>query len=538
VYHNDAALSATRTLNFDFDAVDRVERVLDGTALMGKYVYAGPRGRVRKLSLLTPASTQVQVTKEMTYDNLQRPAETHYTVGLTATTLRKYTEGWGDNTTPAQPALNRRTFLKSGCSSTVTYGYDRIGRLESEQVGAGLPVLRGFDLANNRLVKGLTTYQGHNASNEVGSSVSPSVSFTHDARGNITLKDTAGVDENFDYDKLSRLVTYQQANPTGPQWTYSYDALGRRVKKSSANEARYYFYDGSRLVLEVVEPSGQSAWVREYVNGRELDEVMMEWLPDGAGQREFWPLRDSLGTVRDLADLDAGGTARVRVAYDYDADGNLTAETQTAGTITQDVLFTGRTLDREMVIGGQSYGIYYYRARQYDPSLGRFLQRDPIGVWGDANDKGNGYSYSLLNPVNATDPSGMTATFRRSFEDTLSTLSNLILGTVFASAYVKARVTCKSHDGCTCYETTPTDVKAGADTFFTASIKIVKDAATKKKNPKCCPICQMECHELTVEWKLTSYGYFPVIGTITLREDTGTTTIWECADGSKYDDLE
>ena len=32
-----------------------------------------------------------------------------------------------------------------------------------------------------------------------------------------------------------------------------------------------------------------------------------------------------------------------------------------------------------------------YRARAYDPSLGRFLQRDPIGIWGDGINFGNGY---------------------------------------------------------------------------------------------------------------------------------------------------
>jgi RHS repeat-associated protein len=77
------------------------------------------------------------------------------------------------------------------------------------------------------------------------------------------------------------------------------------------------------------------------------------------------------------------------------------------GTVTQDVLFTGRTLDRETVIGGQSFGIYYYRARQYDPSLGRFLQRDPIGVWGDRSNSGNAYGYGGGDPENSRDRMGL-----------------------------------------------------------------------------------------------------------------------------------
>jgi len=41
-----------------------------------------------------------------------------------------------------------------------------------------------------------------------------------------------------------------------------------------------------------------------------------------------------------------------------------------------------------------------YRARAYDPTLGRFLQRDPIGIWGDGINFGNGYGYVGEDPVN------------------------------------------------------------------------------------------------------------------------------------------
>jgi uncharacterized protein RhaS with RHS repeats len=47
------------------------------------------------------------------------------------------------------------------------------------------------------------------------------------------------------------------------------------------------------------------------------------------------------------------------------------------------------------------------RARCYDPVTGRFLQVDPIGVWGDAANRGNGYGYVGNIVVNAIDPNGM-----------------------------------------------------------------------------------------------------------------------------------
>jgi RHS repeat-associated protein len=57
--------------------------------------------------------------------------------------------------------------------------------------------------------------------------------------------------------------------------------------------------------------------------------------------------------------------------------------------------FTGREF-------GLDTGLYYYRARYYDPHLGRFLQEDPIGFIGEMNL----YTYVLNNPVNYIDPYG------------------------------------------------------------------------------------------------------------------------------------
>jgi RHS repeat-associated protein len=86
----------------------------------------------------------------------------------------------------------------------------------------------------------------------------------------------------------------------------------------------------------------------------------------------------------------AGTTAK---SYSYDAYGNIL---ESPGTLEQPYTYTGREFDSES-------GLSYYRARYYDPTTGRFLQKDPIGfAGGDLNL----YPYVRGNPANAYDPHG------------------------------------------------------------------------------------------------------------------------------------
>jgi RHS repeat-associated protein len=60
--------------------------------------------------------------------------------------------------------------------------------------------------------------------------------------------------------------------------------------------------------------------------------------------------------------------------------------------------FTGREWDPEI-------NLYYYRARYYDPKVGRFISEDPIGLTGGVNF----YGYVGGQPTNAVDPFGLEA---------------------------------------------------------------------------------------------------------------------------------
>jgi RHS repeat-associated protein len=92
--------------------------------------------------------------------------------------------------------------------------------------------------------------------------------------------------------------------------------------------------------------------------------------------------QDGLGSVTELTD----STGSVAKAYAYDAYGNIL---ESPGTVNQPYTYTGRELDQET-------GLYYYRERFYDPSIGRFIQADPLGVLAGVNL----YTYVNNNPFN------------------------------------------------------------------------------------------------------------------------------------------
>ena len=82
--------------------------------------------------------------------------------------------------------------------------------------------------------------------------------------------------------------------------------------------------------------------------------------------------------------------------YEYDVFGAIRNETGTSDNTRK---FTGKEFDADS-------NLYYYGARYYDPYIGRFTQRDPIG------DGVNWYAYTYNNPLKYTDPTGQLAKVR------------------------------------------------------------------------------------------------------------------------------
>ncbi len=126
----------------------------------------------------------------------------------------------------------------------------------------------------------------------------------------------------------------------------------------------------------------------QYAQGAGIDEPLAAIL---TGTLAFYEA-DGLGSVTSLTNNSGSAVG----AYIRDSFGKAVS---TADTLGNRFRYTGREWDEET-------GLYYYRARYYDPTLGRFISGDPIGFKGGVNF----YGYVGNNPAFFTDPSGLAAT--------------------------------------------------------------------------------------------------------------------------------
>ena len=215
------------------------------------------------------------------------------------------------------------------------------------------------------------TYNANNQLTQWGTA-----NLTYDLNGNLTGD---GVN-NYSWDARNQLASITAASGGSTIGTFQYDAFGRRANKTVPGTTTGFLYDGVNAVQEL---SGSTP-TANLLTGLGVDEVFTR--TDSVGTRTF--LADALGTT--LALTDSNGA--VQTQYTYEPFGS----TNFSGTASNNSFqFTGREND--------GTGVYYYRARYYDPSIGRFLSEDPIAF----NAGLNFYGYVNDNPLNFADPTGL-----------------------------------------------------------------------------------------------------------------------------------
>jgi len=186
------------------------------------------------------------------------------------------------------------------------------------------------------------------------------------------------------------------------------DLFDRRIAKEtisdlpSANSYTVYRYNGDMIwsasAKAMADESEQSTTNQEpgtvsyYLTGDRIDQWLAKQTVGGGSATLNWYQADRLGSITGIADE----TGVTTVSTTYSAFGQIQDPDYLLQTST--ILgFTGREYDSET-------GLYYYRARYYDPGLGRFISEDPIEFSsGDSNLR----RYVRNTPINSADPSGL-----------------------------------------------------------------------------------------------------------------------------------
>ena len=318
---------------------------------------------------------QPQVT--YTYDNANRLT----TITQSTSTV---TIGYDDadrRTSVTYPNTNSITYAYNAASefTSLTYkqGATTLGDLTYTYDAAGNRIKTGGTFARSNIPPALTTtnYNANNQQTTFGTSTE-----TFDLNGNLaTFTDASGT-TIYTWNARNQLTSI-----TGPSLaaSFNYDSFDRRTGKTINGTTTNFLYDG----LNPVQEKSGATVTANLLTGLGIDELFTR--TDGVGVRSLLP--DALGSTVALGD----GTG-AQTQYTYEPFG-FTAQTGAAST--NSYKYTGREDDGS--------GLYYYRARYYQPRLQRFISEDPLGFKaGDVNI----YAYVHSDPLSWIDPLGFANT--------------------------------------------------------------------------------------------------------------------------------
>ena len=270
--------------------------------------------------------------------------------------------------------LKKVTYPTAGFSGEIdSWTYDSIGNRWTSTVNGVTQNLTYQKIGANPLNWQRLTNDGTNA-------------YTYDNYGNVLTRGTY----TFNWNCASQLTSI-----TGTS-SYGYDYQGRRTTRTVGSSTNTYLYDGLNLIQE------QGATSADYVFGPGIDEP----LAMKRGTQIYYYVVDGLGSVTEVTN--ASGT--VQNAYLYDAWGQTKTQT---GSLTNPFTYTAREQAEASTL--------YYRARYYQPAVGRFVSEDPIALRGGLNL----YAYVLSSPADDSDPAGL-ASRREKCEKAASNLIGIL----------------------------------------------------------------------------------------------------------------
>ena len=447
-----------RTVNRTHDSLQRIVGIKAGARSLATYSWIGP-GTRRERTVFGNA-TRV----DYTFDTLGRVTRMTHKRGASGLPFEDREYGWDmtSHVTSRDDLLASTTHdldydslyrlrqsVKPG--EAVDYALDAAGNRTSVTDGFGVGLYNLAPASMNRYAAtpaDTRTYDNAGSLRQIAADAT-SRQLASDYRGRVTRVSGTGV----------------------PTTTFRYDALGRRISKESVasgtTKRTYYRHFGKDIVESRIEDvTAGSHRVVNYVHGALLDEVVqvvevadsvqggpcacqLDYNPvtcngvvyanqcqaecAGCGSTidEYWLHADLNGNV--IAALDASGAQMERYTYtDYGQPtvipsnhGQLCACTHDYNPVTcNGVLYAnecqaecagcGRIIDEArytFLFQGRLYdpeiGLYDFRNRSYDPKSGRFVSRDPLGLWGDPVELGVGDAFVGNDPWNSTDPMGL-----------------------------------------------------------------------------------------------------------------------------------
>lgn len=208
------------------------------------------------------------------------------------------------------------------------------------------------------------------------------VLYLYDDNGNLIHKQSSAQTLDLSYDYENRLKSVASASTS---ITYGYDGDGKRISAANGQNILNYFYDGKDVIIE---NDDAGVPVTSYLRNPQMAGGIggIIYSKQGANPETYYSY-DGLGSVANLSDPSGANLQ----SYSYDAFGNMLNQPSSNNS--------RQFLTKET----DSSGFIYFGARYYDPSIGRFITQDPMGMV----DGPNMYVYCNNDPVNFIDLWGL-----------------------------------------------------------------------------------------------------------------------------------
>jgi RHS repeat-associated protein len=398
---------APRTINYNYssglnDSISRLSSISDSSGTLESYDYIGLNTVVRRAHPLSGV--------DLTY--IKQTGETNGDAGDQYTGLDRFgrvvDQRWIKTSTGTATDRFQYTYDRDGSRLTrtnalnsnfsETYSYDNLNQLTGFTRGTHSQSW-SFDALGNWAsftTDGTTQTRTANRQNQI-TSISSQLIPAYDSNGNMLTDETG---RQFVYDAWNRLVKVKDSLGNVLE-TFAYDALGRRISVTASGTTTDLYYSKDWQVLEE-RVSGntkvQYVWSPVYVDALIERDRDADGNPMNGLEERLWVQQDANYNVTALAN--ASGSIVERYAYDpfglqavYDANWNVRGTSNYGFTYG----FQGKQFDA-------TSGLLYSRFRFCSPTLGRWVQNDPLGfAAGDANL----YRYVSNNPTNRVDPRGL-----------------------------------------------------------------------------------------------------------------------------------